>query len=283
MSEQARADIPLTNEHFTAFCEKMLGQPYWYGCCLYKAAGSLLSRKTNQYPSSYASSRTARYKQDITDRKVVADCIGGVKGYMWTDGGAGVLESIGNDKTYASKYGSNGCPDKGANGMFTYAKSKGMDWGTIGTLPEIVGLALFKSGHIGYYAGSGYAIEWKGFSYGCVKTKVAGRGWTHWYKLPFLQYGDTSSVAPADDGEEDPNGYGTRTLRYAKGKTMLRGDDVLAVQARLLELCFNPGNADGVYGPLTAAAIAAFQGSRVIKADGIVGPVTRREFKRTAE
>lgn len=283
MSEQARADIPLTNEHFTAFCEKMLGQPYWYGCCLYKAADGLLSRKTNQYPSSYASSRMARYKQDISDRKVVADCIGGVKGYMWTDGGAGVLESIGTDKTYSSKYGSNGCPDKGANGMFTYAKNKGMDWGSIGTLPEIVGLALFKSGHIGYYAGGGYAIEWKGFSYGCVKTKVAGRGWTHWYKLPFLQYGDTSSTVPADGGEEAASGYGTRTLRCAKGKTMLRGDDVLAVQARLAELGFDPGNADGVYGPLTAAAIMAFQRSRGIEADGIVGPVTRRELERKTE
>ena len=64
---------------------------------------------------------------------------------------------------------------------------------------------------------------------------------------------------------------------------MLRGDDVLAVQARLVELGFNPGNADGVYGPLTTAAITAFQGSRGIEADGIVGPVTRSELERTAE
>ena len=32
-----------------------------------------------------------------------------------------------------------------------------MDWGTIDTLPEIVGLALFTDGHIGYYVGGGYA------------------------------------------------------------------------------------------------------------------------------
>lgn len=32
--------------------------------------------------------------------------------------------------------------------MFSYAKSKGMDWGVIGTLPEIVGLALHKDGHL---------------------------------------------------------------------------------------------------------------------------------------
>jgi hypothetical protein len=194
MSEQIhRVEIPFTNEHFMAFCEKMIGQPYWMGCCLYKATNSLLSRKTNQYSSSYAASRTARYKKDIANQKVVADCIGAAKGYAWTSGGIGVLDAIGADTAYASKYGSNGCPDKGANSMFTYAKSKGMDWGAIGTQPEIVGLALYKSGHVGYYTGNGYAIEWKGFSYGCVKTKVAGRGWTHWYKLPVIQYGDIPS------------------------------------------------------------------------------------------
>ena len=28
-----------------------------------------------------------------------------------------------------------------------------MDWGTIDTLPEIPGLALYKDGHAGYYIG----------------------------------------------------------------------------------------------------------------------------------
>ena len=89
MSEQIhRVEIPFTNEHFMAFCEKMLGQPYWFGTCLYKATNSLLSRKTNQYSSSYAASRTVRYKKDIAANKVVADCIGAIKGYAWT-GGAG--------------------------------------------------------------------------------------------------------------------------------------------------------------------------------------------------
>ena len=274
MGEQMnRVAVPFTNEHFMAFCEKMLGQPYWYGTCLYKATNSLLSRKTSQYPSSYAASRMARYRQDFANQKVVADCIGAAKGYAWTGGGIGVLEAIGTDAAFASKYGSNGCPDKGANGMFTYAKSKGMDWGAIGTLPEIVGLALYKSGHVGYYVGNGYAIEWKGFSYGCVKTKVAGRGWTHWYKLPFIQYGDVS--IPDTDKNPSSVDVGTRTLHYAKGRAMLRGEDVLAVQARLLELGFDPGNADGVYGPLTASAVTAFQTSRQIEADGVVGPITK--------
>lgn len=202
-----RVNTPFTNEHFAAYCLKMVGQPYWYGCCGYKATTNLLNRKAAQYPSHYSSSRMGRYKQDICEKKVVCDCIGGAKGYAWSDGGRALLDAIGTDSAVPSKYGANGCPDKSANGMFTYTKSKGMAWGMIGTLPEIVGLALHKDGHIGYYVGNGYAVEWKGFSYGCVKTKVQGRGWTHWYKLPFIDYNDgAGQIAPpaADVPESVP-------------------------------------------------------------------------------
>ena len=44
------ADTPLTGAHFAAFCEKMVGQPYWYGACCYNATQSLLSSKSKQYP-----------------------------------------------------------------------------------------------------------------------------------------------------------------------------------------------------------------------------------------
>lgn len=272
MSEQVnRVDIPFTNEHFIAFCEKMMGQPYWYGCCLYKASDGLLARKAKQYPSSFAASRMNRFRQDIAAGKVVADCIGSVKGYAWTGGGQGVIEAIGTGKTFSSKYGSNGCPDKGATSMFTYAKHKGMAWGTIESLPEIVGLALYKPGHAGYYAGGGYAIEWKGFAYGCVKTKVAGRGWTHWYRLPFIDYGETpaAELLPSIDTPI------IRTLSFTPGKPMLRGEDVRLVQERLLALGHDPKGLDGIYGPKTAGSVSAFQAATGIQVDGVVGPVTR--------
>ena len=263
-----RIDTPFTNEHFIAFCEKMLGQPYWFGTCLYKCRASLLASKSRQYPDAYASSRQSRYQQDIAQKKVAADCIGACKGYAWTGGGIGVLESIGTDKAYTSKYGSNGCPDKGATGMFNYAKSKGMDWGVIGTLPEIVGLALYKSGHAGYYAGNGYAIEWKGFSYGCVKTKVAGRGWTHWYKLPFIDYGDCNVTVPAPV---------ENTVSYVLGDQLLqkgcKGTDVTALQETLLKLGYAlpKYGADGKYGVETESAVLAFQKATTLTQDGKYG------------
>ena len=235
---------------------------------LYKCTESLRSRKAAQYPSHYASGRTARYRQDISEKKVCADCIGAVKGYAWTGGGMGVLESVGTDKSYASSYGSHGCPDKGADSMFTYAKSKGADWGGIDTLPEVVGLALHKEGHVGYYVGNGEAVEWKSFADGCVKTKVAGRGWTSWYRLPFLDYGDGVLQGSTDDETPAETPLGSRLLMDGS-----EGSDVRALQEMLLSLGYALPRygADGNFGAETEAAMRAFQTAEGLDVDGKYG------------
>lgn len=202
--------------------------------------------------------------------------MGLIKGYNWTNGGVGVLESIGTDKTFASKYGGNGCPDKSANGMFTYAKSKGCAWGTIDTLPEIPGVALRSDGHVGVYVGDGYAVEERGFNYGCVKTKVATRKWTHWYQLPFVDYGDavfTGDSAAKPDTAATEYTLGTRTLK--KGS---KGTDAKALQEFLLQLGYvlPKYGADGEFGSETETALKKFQAKVGIKQEGIYGSETHQ-------
>jgi len=265
-----RIYTPFTNEHFAAYCLKMVGQPYWYGTCGYKATTRLLASKTKQYPSHYGSSRTNRYRQDIANKAAVADCIGGAKGYAWTGGGQAILDAIGTDAAIPNKYGSNNCPDKGADSMFSYAKSKGCSWGSIGTLPEVVGLALHKSGHVGYYVGNGYAVEWKGFAYGCVKTKVSGRGWQSWYELPFIDYGE-GIVASTPSQSTTNVALGSRLLK--KG---MSGSDVKALQELLLQLGYSlpKYGADGDFGSETETAVKAFQKVAGLEVDGKYGDKT---------
>ena len=273
MSE--RINTPFTNEHFVAFCEKMVGQPYWYGSVVYKCTENLRARKAKQYPAHYGSSRTARYRDDIAKKKVCADCVGLIKGYNWTNGGQGVIESIGTDKTFSSKYGAHGCPDKSANGMFSYARSKGCAWGTMDTLPEVPGIALRFDGHVGVYIGGGYAVEERGFNYGCVKTKVSSRKWTHWYQLPFVDYGDAvfTGVATKPDTPTSEYTLGTRTLK--KGS---KGADVKALQEFLLQLGYSLPRygADGDFGGETAAAIKRFQARAGLAQDGVYGGDTHK-------
>ena len=53
-----------------------------------------------------------------------------------------------------------------------------------------------------------------------------------------------------------------------------KGEPVRALQQRLNVLGFNSGTADGSFGPKTEAAVKAFQKSRGLAADGVVGPKT---------
>ena len=187
-----------------------------------------------------------------------------------------MIESIGADKTFSSKYGGHGCPDKSANGMFSYAKSKGCAWGTMDTLPEVPGIALRFDGHVGVYIGSGYAVEERGFNYGCVKTKVSSRKWTHWYQLPFVDYGDavfTGGGVTKPDTPASEYTLGTRTLK--KG---VKGTDVKAMQEFLLQLGYAlpQYGADGEFGTETEAALKKFQAKAGVKQDGVYGSDTHK-------
>lgn len=65
---------------------------------------------------------------------------------------------------------------------------------------------------------------------------------------------------------------GDRTLYLTRPP--MRGDDVLALQARLNALGFDSGREDGILGPDTDAAVRAFQREYAIAEDGIFGPHT---------
>ena len=213
-----------TNLHFVEFLKAMVGQPYWYGTCVYKCTTSSLNTKAKQYPSHYTSSRMSQYKSQVSKKMVSADCIGLGKGYNWTYGGEGVIESIGTDKTFTNKYGNN-CPDKSANGMFTYAKSKGLKWGKISTIPEVPGLAVRKDGHVGYYIGNGKVVEAYGFAKGIIITDLKQRPWTDWYEFPGIKYvsGEYKAEEPEVKPEvEAPKPIATAIVTTTSGRLNLR-------------------------------------------------------------
>lgn len=101
------------------------------------------------------------------------DCVGLIKGYGWL-----------SPETMTIDYGTHGMPDIGANQMYYSATESG----TIDTMPDIPGLAVWHDGHIGVYIGGGQVIEAMGTKYGVVKTELANRGWTHWLKIPYINY-----------------------------------------------------------------------------------------------
>jgi N-acetylmuramoyl-L-alanine amidase len=74
---------------------------------------------------------------------------------------------------------------------------------------------------------------------------------------------------------------GDRLLSYAPGN-LLAGDDVLALQQRLLDLGFKVGKVDGRFGPRTEQAVRDFQRNIGVPADGTCGPTTFKALSRLA-
>ena len=174
------------NNELVSYCHSLLdqGARYWFGCFGQVASESLYNTKAKQYPSAYKSARTKQYKKDIADKKIVTDCSGLIKGFM-------MMRPNGQIK-YDSKL------DLSANAYYEKATEKG----NIKDIPEIPGLAVWKSGHIGVYIGNGEIIEARGFDYGVVKTTIKDRSFTKWLKIPGLEY--SSIPAPAPEPEPTP-------------------------------------------------------------------------------
>jgi len=72
---------------------------------------------------------------------------------------------------------------------------------------------------------------------------------------------------------------GDRVLVHLPG-ALASGDDVIALQRRLLSLGFRVGRVDGLYGAETAGGLAEFQRNLGLEADGVLGPETMRALQR---
>lgn len=158
-------------------------------------------------------------------------------------------------------------PDQSANGMFEYAKKKGLAWGTIDTMPDIPGLAVRYDGHVGYYIGNGEVVEERGFAYGCVKTKLKDRKWLHWYEFPCINYNSSGSTIPIETK------LGSRLLK--KGS---KGSDVKELQQLLNEYLDTGLEVDGDYGANTVAAVKKLQQKLGVTVDGEYGAKTHAAF-----
>jgi lysozyme len=134
-----------------------------------------------------------------------------------------------------------------------------------------------------------------------AETPSIPTGWTTW---KFWQYTDQGSVPgiPARVDRDVWNGTLAQLVAYsppanpgapvattapattapvdtaAAGKPLLArgtsGEAVKQLQELLIAKGFDPGPVDGIFGPLTQAAVEAYQTDRQLEVDGIVGPQT---------
>ncbi len=147
------------------------GWGYVYGTYGTVLDTSLFESKIQQYPDEVGGHQDFIKENWLGKR--TADCVGLIKGYSWYDvqGQTTILVS-------------NGMPDIGADTMYENATEKG----TIDTIPETLGLAVWKEGHIGVYIGEGKVVEAFGTTTGVIRSELSNGGWTHWLKIPYITY-----------------------------------------------------------------------------------------------
>ena len=156
---------------------------------VYGTYGNILTEELLQDRADLFGEQVTGFEDFIREnwmRRRTADCVGLIKGYGWYNPDSGEIE-----------VGTNGMADVTANGMFDDATIKG----TIDTIPEVPGLAVWQDGHIGIYIGNGEVIEAMGTEQGVVKTSLPS-GWTHWLQIPYISYPvkEEPTTEPTEEG-----------------------------------------------------------------------------------
>lgn len=113
--------------------------------------------------------------------------------------------------------------------------------------------------HVAISLGNGQTIEARGTAFGVNVFPAGDRPWTHGGLVPGLAGADSVIL---DEGD--------------------RGEGVRWVQRRLHVQGFDPGPADGVFGPRTAEAVRTFQKAKGLEVDAVVGPITRAALHSSA-
>ena len=255
-----------TNLCLVKYAENMLdyGSPYWYGTFGNVASEALYLEKKRQYKEQYE--KWSKYSFESQYGMKVHDCVGLIKGYLMSTS----IDENGyvTSPLLPSKY--NAVYDFSANGL----EAKATEKGDISSIPEIKGLIVWKSGHVGIYVGNGWVIEERGHTYGTVKTRLADRPWAKWLKCPYIKYIDEPKPEPEKkacmvelpilrEGMSDTNGSVTSWQGLMKLYNY-RDDDGNEIKI------------DGKFGPRCAQGTKKVQKKHGLPQTGIVDAATWR-------
>lgn len=225
-------------------------RPYIYGTFGKVLTEALLLQKAKQYHSRLSPARVEYAKKHYIGKRT-DDCVGGEKNVAWLPGNDPDADPIYDPKT-----------DWSADTTFSKATVKG----PIKTIPKRRGICVRYPGHTGVLVDpvNMIVVEFRGFDYGCVRTKLAERKWTDWFQHPLFDY---STPAPSPTPTPEVK---TVTIEMP---VLRKGDKIQA--CKTLQACldvYGYGLAiDGSFGGKTETALKDFQKKHGLTVDGVCG------------
>lgn len=250
----------LNGNDMKKFAISKIGTPYVYGAKLQD--GPLTQQKVNTLARMYPKMFTSIYLNKITKKgligKVCVDCSGLISGYTG--------QILGSSQMYST----------------AYARLDFKDFEKFA-----VGTVLWRQGHVGIYCGKNskgqhYCIEAKGIDHGTIASLVKPTDkWKYGLTFTGIEYEYDEALAcfyKQTNPYQKPSG----TIKLGS-----KGNGARWVQFELIEAGFgepfiykyeryNGVKIDGEVGPITEAAICAFQQSCKITVDGECGKITKQ-------
>jgi hypothetical protein len=132
----------------------------------------------------------------------------------------------------------------------------------------ILRVGIGSVGHVVISDGRGGTVEAHSTARGVIAGSLSGRRWTHGVLVPGVKY-EPGPAVPLD-----------MPLVFRLTSPRMTGETVREIQERLQIRGYEAGQADGVFGPLTYAAVLEFQRAAGLLADGEAGPVTLAALRK---
>lgn len=229
-------------------------RPYIYGTYGLVLSLARLERCARDYPARLSPSRVEYAKKHYIGKRT-DDCSGGQKNVAWLPGNDPDADPVYDSKT-----------DWSANTTYEKATVKG----PISKIPKKRGICVWYNGHTGVLTDpdKGIVCEFRGFDYGCVRTKLSERKWTNYFEHPLFDYS-----TPAPSPTPTPEVKTVQIDMYVLRKGDKREELIQSVKT--LQACldvYGYGLAiDGSFGGKTETALKDFQKKHGLTVDGVCG------------
>lgn len=162
-------------------------------------------------------------------------------------------------------------------------RSNWLQQGVIRDMPDVV-CCVFqynrgKYQHTGIHIGGGVIIHCAYNDAGVQYGNISDTAWTH-YAIPAGLYTAEEIAAAKPLGDHTPAKQPEETV-YFNLRRGSKGTEVTRLQAALSALGYDCGEADGIFGAKTEAAVRNFQRDHSLTVDGIAGRDTQAALYAT--